>query len=400
MMIRSLFVILLMIGLMMPCAWAGVNDAPSPLSKVTIDAEDWVDGDMYHIRYTFTNPTDEMIDEEISLTDITYDLCENKPLNKDITQCSETLSRLTIAPHSSYTTTVSLTPPVPTPFNYLLASTFYFADGSYLRYAPPKQSPKSHFTLLPNISPSGNVTLSIQNNSSNETITELRNIQLFFYIDGQTLHSLSAEPILTEIKPTKKITIPLATLERPIDEKRSTRFYAVLMQINGILHCYTESFASHIPAKSIPNDTVCTPFETKYHFSNIVPSSQDGIYTLDNTFLHLYFPIKNCYYLVNSGSERIYHFDLKYFDHTSHYHKKTIIIRLPKDLCIAPNETKYFSCKIPLPPDFYKLIPTFSPCISTSETLSEPTLFPSSNHSLLVPKEQYITLTNIKIIGL
>ena len=124
MVIRSLFVILLMIGLMMPCAWAGVNDAPSPLSKVTIDAEDWVESDMYHIRYTFTNPTDEMIDEEISLTDITYDLCENKPLNKDITQCSETLSRLTIAPHSSYTTTVSLTPPVPTPFNDLLMLLF------------------------------------------------------------------------------------------------------------------------------------------------------------------------------------------------------------------------------------------------------------------------------------
>jgi len=100
----------MMIGLMMPYAWAGVNDASSPLSKVTIKAEDWVEGDMYHIRYTFTNPTDEMIDEEIDFTTVGYHYCnyDYKENGSSTVQCDETLSRLTIAPHSSYTATVSL----------------------------------------------------------------------------------------------------------------------------------------------------------------------------------------------------------------------------------------------------------------------------------------------------
>ena len=159
---RLLMMICLMIGLMMPSAWAGEKGASaSPLSQITIKAEDRSEGDTYHIRYTFTNPTDEMIDEEIILTDVTYDLCEGIPFNKDITQCSQTLSRLTIAPLASYTTTISLKQPVPTKFNYLRSGTFYFADGSYLRYAPPDILPKSYFSLLPNISPAGDISLII-----------------------------------------------------------------------------------------------------------------------------------------------------------------------------------------------------------------------------------------------
>ena len=129
------------------------------------------------------------------------------------------------------------------------------------------------------------------------------------------------------------------------------------------------------------------------------PSSQDGIYILDNTFLHIYFPIENHNTFETSVpyAIRLY---LKYFDYASCYQKKPIVIYPPQDLRPAPNEIKYFYCKIPLPLNFCKLIPNFTPCLSTARDLSEPTLFPSSKYSLPILKEQYIPLDNIKIIGL
>lgn len=40
------------------------------LSKVTIEAEDRLDGDTYYIRYTFTNPTDVPIEKDILYTEV------------------------------------------------------------------------------------------------------------------------------------------------------------------------------------------------------------------------------------------------------------------------------------------------------------------------------------------
>lgn len=68
---RLILAICLMMTMLMPCAWAEEKNASSsPLSQVTITAEDWVEEDTYHIRYTFTNPTDAIIDDEIDFTQI------------------------------------------------------------------------------------------------------------------------------------------------------------------------------------------------------------------------------------------------------------------------------------------------------------------------------------------
>ena len=150
------------------------------------------------------------------------------------------------------------------------------------------------------------------------------------------------------------------------------------MQLNGVLHCYTETFTPHVSSQPTPKDTICRPFKTEYHPSDMNPSSQDGIYILDNTFIHIYFPIENHNTFETSVpyAIRLY---LKYFDYASCYQKKPIVIYPPQDLRPAPNEIKYFYCKIPLPLNFCKLIPKYS---------------------LPILKEQYIPLDNIKIIGL
>lgn len=77
-----MIVFLLIVSAML--ALAGEKDTPSfditieqmsvedALSKVTIEAEDWLDGDTYYIRYTFANPTDVAIEKTVEYTDIRY----------------------------------------------------------------------------------------------------------------------------------------------------------------------------------------------------------------------------------------------------------------------------------------------------------------------------------------
>ncbi|MBQ2113788.1 MAG: hypothetical protein II324_01280 [Selenomonadales bacterium] len=109
MMIRSLFVILLMIGLMMPCAWAEEASAKSsPLSKVTIESDEWMEGDTYHIRYTFTNPTDEVIEETVLRTNVLLYTHDRAPYSPAITKRDPAPEWvLRVEPHSSTTHTIT-----------------------------------------------------------------------------------------------------------------------------------------------------------------------------------------------------------------------------------------------------------------------------------------------------
>ena len=89
MLFRIMMVVFLLVVSAVP-AWAGekasvpIESSYAPaaeqmtmeeaLSKVTIKAEDWLDGDTYHIRYTFINPTDVYIEKEVACVITRYDL--------------------------------------------------------------------------------------------------------------------------------------------------------------------------------------------------------------------------------------------------------------------------------------------------------------------------------------
>ncbi len=45
------------------------------LKHVTISTEDWLDGNTYYIRYTFTNPTNVAINKKVDLTVVSYQRC-------------------------------------------------------------------------------------------------------------------------------------------------------------------------------------------------------------------------------------------------------------------------------------------------------------------------------------
>ena len=402
MMMRLMLVIGLLIGLTMPCASGEeASTKSSPLSKVTIDAEDWVEGDMYHIRYTFTNPTDEMIDKEIDFTTIGYHYYnyDYKHNDSSTIQYDETLSRLTIAPHSSYTTTVSLKQPLPSIFNQLIHSNFYFKDSSYLYYSIASEAPKSLFSLLPNVSPTGDVFLTIQNNSPTETINELRNILINTEIQGKHLYLLRAKPYPLYINPNETIQIPIFRLDNTTDKNSSYSSYYITADINGIPHRYNIWMSdSRILMGS--NDTFEIRFDSHYSHATRPQIDKDSSFCLDESNLYAYIQInsrnKNKTISVPNTSYLIH---LTYFDQNMHSQSRNVYVYLPPDFCLNTNETKYFTFNIPLPPDFGRLNPhTPIYCISQHPDLSSTALFPLSKLATPVPKEQYTFLNNVSII--
>ena len=396
MMIRLFFMICVMIGLAMPCAWAGVNDAPSPLSKVTIKAEDWVEGDMYHIRYTFTNPTDEMIDKEIGFSEISYDY-HNYSYENNLgrrTQCDETLSRLTIAPHSSYTMTVSLKQPSPSVFNRLVSSTFYFKDDSCLDYSLSVNMPKSPFSLLPNVSDSGDVSLTIRNDSPTDTITELRKVLILTNLQGKQRFLLRAEPYSLAVKPSETINIPLFTLDNTTDKQSSFSSFCITMDINDIPHYF---YTYTLDSNTIENsDTLVNWLTPAYSPPRTPRIHQDSVFYFDESNLYAYIQVQSRHKEPISAPNASYIFDLNYFDKNTCSQTQYFRIHLPPDFCLDSGETKYFTFKIPLPSDFYTLnlhkpLYICAPHFNLAPTF----LFPPSKLSLPVPKEQYTPLTKI-----
>ena len=400
---RLILTICLMMTMLMPCAWAGEKDASaSPLSQVTITAEDWVEEDTYHIRYTFTNPTDELIDEEIDFTTIGYHYYnyDYKNSGSSTIQCDETISRLTIAPHSSYTATVSLKPPAPSVFNRLVSSNFYLKDSSYLHHSIASEAPKSRFSLLPNVSLSGDVFLSIQNNSSDEPITELRNILIAAELQGKRLHLLRAEPYFLNVKPYETVKIPVYSLDNTSNKKSPYSSYYISMDINGIPHRYN-AFKKDSRIIMGSNDTFEVRYDSHYAHSIHPQASEDSSYYLDSTALYVYIQINSRDKKeMISAPNAAYVIPLTYFDKNAHSRSRNVSVYLPPEFCLNTDETKYFTVKIPLPSDFGRLNP-HKPiyCISEHPDLASTSLFPSSKLPLPVPKQQYIPLNNIKIVA-
>ena len=388
---RLILTICLMMTMLMPCAWAGEKDASaSPLSQVTITAEDWVEEDTYHIRYTFTNPTDELIDEEIKLTEIMYHCYYNTRDDNTIVQCSETISRLTIAPHSSYTTTVSLKQPIPSAFNRIIHSNFYFKDSSYLNYSDPFTYPKSHFSLAPSVSPSGDVSFTIQNNSLSETITDLRNIRMGIKLQDKIFYIHLTEPYPLTIKPNEATTLPLFVLDNTIYKDYSHPLYDITMDINGIPHIYDTIIGS--------DKTAVMLFKSQYIHPEKPTISEDSVFYLDESNLYAYLQVQNRRKKPISAPNIRCGFMLPYFDKNTYLQYRLVYFYLPSDFYLDCNETKYFTITIPLPKDFHKLDPHSPLCIFVRHLdLSAMPLFPLSQLSLPVPKEQYIPLTVEKI---
>ena len=210
MLIRLLFVIGLLIGLMMPCAhadtwgeqetneWKEMLAKPyneymkgdfakdeflsknSPLAKLIIQTDEWFEGDTYYIRYTFTNPTDEAIDETISRSFIRLQAARAYDIASSIIKRDPAPEwMLRVEPHSSVSHTIML--PKEPVFSHFIhdSSFFYLSSGGTLCYywlerdiTPPA---KIDYHFEPTALNKATLTLTVTN-QSNTTLSTLKNI--------------------------------------------------------------------------------------------------------------------------------------------------------------------------------------------------------------------------------
>ena len=250
---RLILTIWLMIGLMMPCAWANtwgedeINEwkksatkpyetymekrsalslseedirLNSPLSKLTIEAYEWFEGDTYYIRYTFNNPTDELIEETVLRTNVLLHAHNRTPLSPKIIKRDPSPEWvLRIEPQSSTSRTITL--PKEPAFTHFIheLTTFYLANDSTLSYymfMPFNEDitpDKIDFYIEPTSLNKGILTLTITNRTS-ETLHELRNIKLYprtgKYKSGITAEPLPASiPLNLKLNETKTVQIPI-----------------------------------------------------------------------------------------------------------------------------------------------------------------------------------------------
>lgn len=385
------------------------------LSSINIQAEDWLDGDTYYIRYTFTNPTNTPLEKKIDLITVTYDLCHAADPYQTITQYTEAIPQLQIQPYSSCTETIELKQPIPVQFNKLTSCTIFFADNSSLQYnALGDSAPISPFRLIPVVSPFGDVSLTIQNRSATEAITELRDIRLNFTIGQEPYKLLKAEPISLEIKPSESYSLPLFTLPSANNTKSSSAFtlntqtanaantssnnsYHINMKINGIPHTYFDNPAKATRIQGAAQNTFIDTSDTHYQFAPKKLNPQDGAFYLDESYLYGYVKVKNNSNTAVTSSQITYRLTLPYFDHSSHYQEQQFTVRLPQDFNLAANKSIYYSFKIPLPADFSKLHARNGIALqSTNRSLAHAKLAQVSDISAIT-KKQYTLLTDVTI---
>lgn len=233
-----------------------LQQADSPWNKLCIKTESWTKGNTFYTRYTFTNPTDELIEKIFTHADICYSIYRQNKSRINPIQHSDAIRTLSLPPHSSQSFLVPLTIKEPFDLIQINSATFYGTDRSTLGYyLRPTQTP-STILMTPIVLPSGELYIAMKNHHATETISDIREIVLnatFLKttpmlkdnkpIDyDQTLLDYSyinAAPLPLQLKPQETVLfhIPQTFLEtNDITTLRNTSLSAT---IDGVKHVFT-----------------------------------------------------------------------------------------------------------------------------------------------------------------
>ncbi len=410
MMMRVLLMICMMIGLMMPCAWAEESSAPfeipaefqeawnhvqngtdatisypqeaekdpdmyylksgifdqgtplpinSPLTKLRIETEDWVEDSTYYVRHTITNPTDETIVKDIDYINIKYQ-CFVSQTDECVrwNQHSDAVRKLSLAPHSSCSFIVPLTIKDPFDFIYLDRSTLYFTDGSNLDYLSEYDRALPQYFMTPIILPSGEVYIAIKNHHPTQTITDIRNVYLSAsFQKNSSKHDLvqfkymAASPLPIQVKPQETGFFRLPKSFTEINSDLSLYSTSLDISINGIRHAFDLSslFEPRVYRADQYTYSPCyyTPSIFDKHGLNSVEAS--GTYETDDTTLYGYLRVKNPH-------DKPIYLPLLNMDIFLHYYNANNIqegelyqILFLTPTTLAPYKERFLSFTIPLP---------------------------------------------------
>lgn len=391
------------------------------LKCVTVSAEDCTDGNTYYICYTFTNPTSVAIDKKVDLTTVAYKRRSLKDPFEYVYQCSTELTDLMIPPYGKYKSTISFPQKDSFFFNQHMYSKFCFDDGAFLKFDEEfYRNPSSLVRLATVISPENELFLSIQNRSWFNTITDLSTLAI--QLDnrcGYKFKFASEKPLALNIPPRgtyllyidslvpQFFDIPDSLRKLPRLPKHLRKYtkkhnpYFILMNaeltLNHIRYHYNGMLSMTQPCAILEESTLTPLPQISYDYGSGVARSWDNtnnIYYLDDSYLYIYFELTNTSNNMILPSPKqdgySYMINAAYFDQDMYRHNNFVEISLPTDFTLAPNETRYFTFKIPLPDDFYTLDPSQDRYLIPQEpNLHYIELFPKENFSLPVPQDTY-----------
>ena len=347
------------------------------LKHVTVSAEDWLDGNTYYIRYTFTNPTAVAIDKKVDLTVVNYRRHAYNDMSESSTRGSTAITALVIPPHNTYTTTLEFPIFVPiAQYYHIFSTTLYFTDGSTLYHGYRSntttlfhsESDPPLYLLSAFISDKNDLCLAIRNRSRLTPITSISGLTVQLNTSNGLIDLIYPDFLPINIPPRQTQIFKLMPLS-PEKLLRKDDFaqdddlsifdhtLTIKLNLNDTLYSYLASL--------LPKPPFTTRSEYIDSFSHITlyrpplsPINFEGnAYRIDGSDLSVYFQLTNPTDQTICAPSANYILSMDYFTTGTYYQAEHIKIVLPADFTLAPQETKFFSCQVPLVTDFYMLDP-------------------------------------------
>lgn len=348
-----------------------------PLYRLTIGSYEWMENDAYHIRYTFTNPTDELLETTVLHTDIMlYANNGTSPSPPVIKRDPAPEWVLRVKPHSSITHTITL-PKEPAFTHFIHEETrFCLSDGSTLSYSLRDPSiiditpVDIDFCVDPTGLNKGILTLTITNRSS-EILHELRNIIIYTQTGKYSTHNevvpLSAPiPLDLESNETKTLRIPVPISDHLSLDSACTHYPD--LDIDDMRYKYDRNKKSFIQQKRQNLYRPQSASLSKEYpptipgvliFGNMEPYKDHIVYYL-TFYNNSDQPQKADSFIMSSTYEDMFC--------TSKKIRWSLTVR-DKPICLSPGQIKRYGLALPLLAD------------TTAEALSSTTIFEASDWS-------------------
>ncbi len=380
MLLRLILAVCIWMMAMMPCVWAEEADTSSEqaLSALTLAVDTYQKKDTYYIRCTFTNPTDEPINKQIDHIKFMYDphyadraVYEKRPTRycESIYQYDDTVTELSVPPHRTVSLSIPVTLPQSSDKPIIIEPQhiyFYFTDSTSL--ATYRKSAPASAYAYPVTLYSGKPYLCIYNLSSQEAITEVKNIAIYtlcrdtlYYNHTLVDHYFNTVPIKLHIKPQEYTLLPLPSNTHKSTCTHQSHDSDVYITINDVYYSFDEYFVEW----SERGETVywgCAYYhDTKKAESSTYPLQLTASYEINGSALYAYCRVKNlqdkpfCF----NTSELTFAFD--YYNHNKHcfslssFEKCRTMIQSPYSTILYPGEEEFFTFFFFLPLDFGKM---------------------------------------------
>ena len=417
MLLRCMMILFLLMISVMP-AWASEKDVPptttmteqitmeDALSKVTITAEDWLDGDMYYTRYTFTNPTDVRIEKDILYTTVGLFAYWNDTCSKIVKVDNSPNQHLSIAPHSETTMLLSF-PKEYTHEQYSFRyAYFYFSDKSSLAYdtytvtpeIPVKTSddllkkstcPISFdISVIPPKEKNGpsELLLTIDNQTlqSFHTIKDLQAEGVFYIpsIDRNVrVNFAKQDPVAVNVPPYSQKTIAFSTF---------AEFVPTYFTLPPVPYSLFVSLDDKQYKKFLSNAIYESAYHTIYVPKAFDTIAQNNSVTQPNASYHVKDDKVHCFFIVHNQYDKpcslssisiswdyLTPYCTKKYVHNFFFYREPIHLRA--------NESRYYTFSFDVPTDYFKPYETSLSNISCHLRSSQDFF-----HQMFPLKEQYL----------